>query len=59
MRAELYRSCSEIHKILSERLIYMQIQKVTDAAFSKYGKVIEGLDCADIIEAMGRRVPQA
>ena len=31
----------------------MQIQKVTDAAFSKYGKVIEGLDCADIIEAMG------
>lgn len=31
----------------------MQIQKVTDASFAKYGKVIEGLDCSDIIEAMG------
>ena len=31
----------------------MLIQKVTDASFVKYGKVIEGLDCSDIIEAMG------
>ena len=31
----------------------MQIQKVTDASFSKYGKVITGIDCSDIIEAMG------
>ena len=31
----------------------MQIQKVADASFAKYGKVIEGLDCSDIIEAMG------
>ena len=53
MGVELYRICSEIHKILFERLIHMQIQKVTDAAFSKYGKIIEGLDCTDIIEAMG------
>lgn len=30
----------------------MQIQKVTDASFAKYGKVIEGLDCSDIIGAM-------
>lgn len=31
----------------------MLIQKVTDASFAKYGKVIEGLDCSDIIAAMG------
>ncbi|MBQ2668169.1 MAG: DUF4867 family protein [Clostridia bacterium] len=31
----------------------MLIQKVTDASFVKYGKVIEGLDVSDIIEAMG------
>lgn len=30
----------------------MKIQKVTDAAFAQYGKIIEGLDCSDIIEAM-------
>lgn len=30
----------------------MQIQKVTDASFVKYGKVITGLDCSDIIAAM-------
>lgn len=31
----------------------MQIQKVTDASFRKYGKIITGFDCSDIIEAMG------
>lgn len=31
----------------------MVIQKVTDAAFSRYGKVVGGLKCGDIIEAMG------
>ncbi|MBO5252447.1 MAG: DUF4867 family protein [Clostridia bacterium] len=31
----------------------MLIQKVTDASFTKYGKVITGIDCSDIIEAMG------
>lgn len=31
----------------------MKIQNVHDAAFAVYGKVIEGLDCSDIIEAMG------
>lgn len=30
----------------------MVIQKVTDAAFGRYGKVIKGLQCGDIIEAM-------
>lgn len=30
----------------------MRIQKVTDASFVKYGKVIKGLDCGDIIAAM-------
>lgn len=30
----------------------MRIQKVTDASFVKYGKVIKGLDCSDIIAAM-------
>lgn len=30
----------------------MKIQNVTDAAFKKYGKVITGLDCSDIIAAM-------
>ncbi len=31
----------------------MKIQNVHDAAFAAYGKVVEGLDCADIIAAMG------
>lgn len=31
----------------------MVIQKVTDAAFGRYGRVIEGLKCGDIIEKMG------
>ena len=30
----------------------MRIQKVTDASFNKYGKIITGIDCADIIAAM-------
>ena len=30
----------------------MLIQKVTDAAFNKYGKVITGIDCSDILAAM-------
>ena len=30
----------------------MKIQNVSDAAFKKYGKVIMGLDCSDIIAAM-------
>lgn len=30
----------------------MKIQNVSDAAFKKYGKVIAGLDCSDIIAAM-------
>ena len=30
----------------------MKIQNVSDAAFKKYGKVITGLDCSDIIAAM-------
>lgn len=32
--------------------IEMVIQKVTDASFKKYGKVIQGLACEDIIAAM-------
>lgn len=32
----------------------MQIQNVNDKAFAAYGKVIEGIDCSDIIEAMGK-----
>lgn len=32
----------------------MEILKVTDKAFSRYGKVIQGLPCQDIIEAMGK-----
>lgn len=31
----------------------MNIQKVTDNSFKKYGKVISDIDCSDIIEAMG------
>lgn len=31
----------------------MVIQKVTDAAFGRYGKVIKELKCEDIIKAMG------
>ncbi len=31
----------------------MKIQNVHDASFNAYGKVIEGLDCSDIIAAMG------
>ena len=30
----------------------MKIRNVSDAAFKKYGKVIMGLDCSDIIAAM-------
>ena len=30
----------------------MVIKKVTDASFKKYGKVIQGLACEDIIVAM-------
>lgn len=30
----------------------MDILKVTDSKFRKYGKVIHGIDCTDIIEAM-------
>ena len=30
----------------------MKIQNVSDAAFKKYGKVITGLDCSDIIATM-------
>ncbi len=30
----------------------MKIQNVSDTAFKKYGKVITGLDCSDIIAAM-------
>ena len=30
----------------------MQVQKVTDVSFKKYGKVITGIDCSDIIEAL-------
>ena len=30
----------------------MKIQNVSDAAFKKYGKVITGFDCSDIIAAM-------
>lgn len=32
----------------------MEILKVTDQAFKKYGKVIEGLPCGDIIAAMAK-----
>lgn len=32
----------------------MEILKVTDQAFKKYGKVIEGLPCEDIIAAMAK-----
>lgn len=30
----------------------MKIQNVSDTTFKKYGKVITGLDCSDIIAAM-------
>jgi len=31
----------------------IEIKKVTDAAFRKYGRVITGIDCAELIEKMG------
>ena len=32
----------------------MNIQNVNDKAFRKYGRVIKNLDCADILEVMGK-----
>lgn len=32
----------------------MEIRKVTDKAFGRYGKVIQGLPCEDIIQAMAK-----
>ena len=33
----------------------MEIQKVTDAAFGVYGKVLTGYDCAELLEVMKRQ----
>ena len=33
----------------------MDIQKVTDAAFGVYGKVLTGYDCAELLEVMKRQ----
>ena len=30
----------------------MEIKKVTDAAFKKYGKVVQGIDFAPLVEAL-------
>lgn len=35
----------------------IEVKSVTDAAFKKYGRVISGIDCSELIEKMGSSTP--
>ena len=35
----------------------MEIKKITDAAFRKYGRVVQGIDFGELIEAIKRETP--
>lgn len=35
----------------------MELKKVTDAAFKKYGRVIQGIDFAGLVEALNTKTP--
>lgn len=35
----------------------MEIKKITDAAFRKYGRVVQGIDFSELIEAIKRETP--
>lgn len=35
----------------------MEIKKVTDAAFKKYGKVVQGIDFSGLVEALNTKTP--
>ena len=35
----------------------MEIRKVTDAAFKKYGRVIEGIDFSQLVETLRTKTP--
>ena len=35
----------------------MEIKKVTDPSFRKYGRVVEGIDFADLVEAIKKETP--
>ncbi len=35
----------------------MEIKKITDAAFRKYGRVVQGIDFSDLVEAIKRETP--
>ncbi|MBD5454637.1 MAG: DUF4867 family protein [Lachnospiraceae bacterium] len=35
----------------------MEIKKITDSAFRKYGRVVQGIDFSDLVEAIKRETP--
>lgn len=35
----------------------MEIKKITDAAFGKYGRVVQGIDFSELVEAIKRETP--
>ena len=35
----------------------MEIKKITDAAFRKYGRVVQGIDFSDLVEAIKKETP--
>lgn len=41
-----------VHEHTKERRSYMIINKVTDLSFKKYGRVLESIDCKELIKAM-------
>ena len=35
----------------------MEIKKVTDPAFRKYGKIVQGIDFSGLVEALNAKTP--
>ena len=35
----------------------MEIKKITDPAFRKYGRVVQGIDFSDLVEALKKETP--
>ena len=35
----------------------MEIKKITDPAFRKYGRVVQGIDFSDLVEAIKKETP--
>ncbi|MDE6847434.1 MAG: DUF4867 family protein, partial [Lachnospiraceae bacterium] len=35
----------------------MEIKKITDSAFRKYGRVVQGIDFSDLVEAIKKETP--